>query len=160
MNGIAVAVHRNACISKFSTLGSSEERAAVVKANLHSTKQDVYETTDDKVSIIIIFSKQQDDFMLLVFDKIHFHNYHSWVHNITKNTLLNRLYGVWQRVCLPGTFVFKTLAIETNFSLNFRILYQKMVLIMSLNPLLPAKHFKRTRISLPSCTAVSVWNFS
>ena len=29
-------------------------------------------------------------------------------------TLLNRLYGVWHCDCLPDTFVFKALAIETN----------------------------------------------
>ena len=33
---------------------------------------------------------------------------------MTYITLLNRLYGVWQRDCLPDTFVLKKVAIETD----------------------------------------------
>ena len=41
-------------------------------------------------------------------------------------TLLNRLYGVWQRDCLPDTFVFKTLVIET-YLYGFLVEYQDLI---------------------------------
>ena len=46
------------------------------------------------------------------------------IHNVF--TLLNRLYGVWQRNCLPGTFVSKTLAIETNLY-GFLVEFQNFI---------------------------------
>ena len=75
-------------------------------------------------------------------------------------TLLNRLYGVWQRDCLPDTFVFKTLAIETNLYgslVEFQEFISQKAVKNVIEPFLPAQHFKRTRISLPSCTDVSAW---